>query len=310
VKTDAVLTQTPPQFAKHWLEPVVRRVNVLLRERLSDPGVDVPERLREAIQYACLRGGKRLRPALVVAAAQAAQEREELPEARPVWHAAVALEMIHCFSLVHDDLPGMDDDDLRRGRPTVHRAFGEATAILVGDALSVMAFETLVDEAVPAELALALSRRVAGDIGWGGVIAGQMLDIQAEGRTADADAVARIHALKTARLLACCCGCGAIAVGADDATVRRLSEFGTQLGRAFQAVDDLLDETGDPQLVGKRCGKDRAAGKATLPAAVGVDAARQQADAFLAGALAALGEPTAAREPLFHLAQLCVQRVQ
>ncbi|WP_018700116.1 polyprenyl synthetase family protein [Amorphus coralli] len=256
---------------------------------------DGPERIAEAVRYAALGGGKRFRPFLAIESAALLGGDPAAARA-----AAAALECVHCYSLVHDDLPAMDDDDMRRGRPTVHKAFDEATAILAGDALLTVAFEILgsprthADPAVRAELVLCLARAA----GSAGMVGGQMLDLQAETAAealGEAD-VMRLQALKTGALIAASCEMGAIVSGADAADRGRLKRYGAIVGAAFQLADDLLDVTGSEAEVGKRIGKDAARGKATLVSIHGEDWARRRLDALVVEAgetLAPYGEAAA-----------------
>jgi farnesyl diphosphate synthase len=237
-----------------------------------------PPRLLDAMRYAALGAGKRFRPFLVVEAANLFA----VPRAQALM-AGAALECVHCYSLAHDDLPAMDDDALRRGKPTVHKAFDEATAILAGDALLTVAFdilsrpETHPDPAVRAELVLLLARAA----GLGGMAGGQMLDLAAEGRFADtpqvfdADGVRVLQAMKTGALIRFACLAGAVLGGADRKGRAALERFGAAIGEAFQIADDLLDLTGDAATVGKSTQKDAAAGKATLVAVHGPIKARE-----------------------------------
>jgi len=246
-----------------------------------------PTRLLEAIRYAALGGGKRLRPFLVIESA-----RLFGVTGASALRTACALEMIHCYSLVHDDLPAMDDDDLRRGRPTAHKAFDEATAILAGDGLLTFAFDVLCDPAthddpaVRAALALALARAS----GLGGMVGGQALDIAAE--TADAplsqSEILTLQAMKTGALIKFGVEAGAILGKAGDAQATALSRYGAALGAAFQIADDILDAEGDTQALGKRAGKDADRGKATLVSLLGMDAARVRRDGLVEEAIAAL----------------------
>ncbi len=240
-----------------------------------------PARLLAAMRHASLGGGKRLRPFLLIETA-----RLFGADGDGVLRAAAAVEMIHCYSLVHDDLPQMDDDDLRRGRPTVHRAFDEATAILAGDALLTLAFDTLADPAthpdgaVRAELVLRLARAS----GLGGMVGGQILDLAAEGRwtpdgapalLTDAE-IRRLQAMKTGALLRWPLEAGAIFAGAGGDDVARLGRFGALVGLAFQIADDLLDVEASPEAMGKATGKDAARGKGTLVALHGVEAMKAE----------------------------------
>jgi farnesyl diphosphate synthase len=246
-----------------------------------------PPRLVEAMRYAALGGGKRLRPFLVVETARLFSVEDE-----GVLRTAAALEMIHCYSLVHDDLPAMDDDDLRRGRPTAHRAFDEATAILAGDALLTYAFDVVADPAthpdpgVRSELVLKLARAS----GLGGMVGGQVLDLAAEQKSQKHTeaAVRQLQAMKTGALLLYAVEAGAILGRADKNQSAALSRYGAALGAAFQVADDILDEEGDEVALGKRAGKDAGRNKATLVAALGIDAARKRRDMLAQEAIAAL----------------------
>lgn len=231
-----------------------------------------PERLAEAMRYAALGAGKRLRPFLLVESANLFGVRTEA-----ALDAAAAFEFIHCYSLVHDDLPAMDDDELRRGRPTVHIAFNEATAILAGDALLTLAFEimarpqTHADPAIRCELAGALARAA----GWRGMVGGQALDLEAEGRRLTAEEIRHMQLLKTGALIRTSCEAGAILGGAEKDERAAIVTYGQKIGQAFQLADDLLDTEGDTKKLGKKAQKDSQAGKATLVASFGVENARR-----------------------------------
>ncbi|MDR3372184.1 MAG: polyprenyl synthetase family protein [Ancalomicrobiaceae bacterium] len=260
------------------LAATAARIEAVL-ERLLDaevrPGETArPERLLAAMRHATLDGGKRLRPFLLIESAEAFGAAADGPAADGRLAAAAAVELVHCYSLVHDDLPAMDDDALRRGRPTVHRAFDEATAILAGDALLTHAFEILADaEAIgDARTRLALVTGLARASGLGGMVGGQMLDLAAEGRYA-ADGrplelaepdIRRLQAMKTGALLTFSCEAGAIVAGADTAGRDMMRRFGRLIGEAFQMADDLIDVESAPEAAGKATGKDAAKGKATL----------------------------------------------
>ncbi|MDF1565406.1 MAG: polyprenyl synthetase family protein [Deltaproteobacteria bacterium] len=265
-----------------------------------------PERLREAMFYSVAAGGKRLRPLLALAAAEAvgSTERSELLQ-----DYCVALELVHTYSLVHDDLPAMDDDDLRRGRPTNHKVFGEAVAILAGDGLLTEAFALLGSEAQRERAALV--GLLAACAGSGGMVGGQVLDIERGALGAGLDAVEEVHRMKTAALIRAACVGGALAAGAGDEALEALSTFGEAIGLAFQVADDLLDAEGEAESMGKAVGKDAERGTATVPGAIGVEAARERAGALLALAREALAELDAeAGDPsrLDALAGLLVER--
>ena len=278
------------------LDAIARDVESLL-DRLLASGAETieisrPRRLLDAMRYGSLGGGKRLRPFLV--AESAALFGVPLGNALM---AGAALECIHCYSLIHDDLPAMDNDDLRRGRPTVHRAFDDATAILAGDGLLTFAFdilsrpETSADPAVRIRLVNMLSRAA----GMGGMVGGQMLDLAAEGRFTQTGTnklterdVAILQAMKTGALLRYACCAGAILGQAGNNEAAALDRFGDAIGQAFQIADDLLDVEGDATVVGKATGKDAAAGKATMVSMLGVAGAKARLQALVADAEAAL----------------------
>ncbi len=284
-KTDPVTIPRDPAFASR-LEGWQVRVEAELAARL--PSSDThPSRLHEALRYSVLNGGKRIRPALVYATARSLG----LPEST-VDGAACAVEFIHAYSLVHDDLPAMDNDDLRRGRPTCHKAFDEATAILVGDALQVLAFETLASgPGLPAEAAIRLElvRLLAIASGTGGMAGGQALDLAAVGRQLTLAEVEEMHARKTGALIhASVMMAAACAERASEPVTRALDEFARSVGLAFQIQDDLLDIEGDASLLGKATGADRAHDKATYPSSLGVEPARRRMHELHARALSAL----------------------
>ena len=255
------------------LSAAARAVEKLLDELLAVP--DGREaRVVEAMRYATFAGGKRLRPFLAVAGADLFGVRREQSV-----RVAAAIEMVHTYSLVHDDLPCMDDDDLRRGKPTAHVEFDEATALLAGDGLLTQAFEVLADEAtsrhpeVRAELVGALARAAGSH----GMVGGQMIDLLAEHERLDVGEIARMQQLKTGALIAFACEAGAILGKADAPERHALHAYAHDLGLAFQITDDLLDAEGTRERVGKAVGKDRQRGKATFVLLLGIDAARQQA---------------------------------
>jgi geranylgeranyl pyrophosphate synthase len=239
----------------------------------SEPGV--PAQLRRAMAHSLLGGGKRLRPVLLLWTYDAVAGHRKPAVARALaLRAAVGLEMIHTYSLIHDDLPAMDDDVLRRGRPTCHVVFGEATAILAGDGLQACGFGLLAAGGGPR--AAALVARVAAAVGPAGMVGGQQADLEAEGRDVTAAVVKRIHLGKTARLLAAALAAGADLGGATARTVDRVEAAGLKLGLAFQGADDLLDVVGSSADLGKTAGKDTAAGKATWVRIEGLQAARRR----------------------------------
>ena len=242
-----------------------------------------PAELGEAMAYAVMGPGKRVRPVLVLASCE--MVGGGIAAARA---PAAAIECVHAFSLVHDDLPSMDNDDLRRGRPTCHKAFGEAMALLAGDTLLVLAFELIVTGVQPPETAARMVAELAAATGYDGMAGGQADDVLGEGRPPDRQRVERIHRRKTARLIEAACRLGGLAGGAEGEDYEALGAFGRELGLAFQIADDLLDATGSAAVVGKQVGKDAASGKQTYPAVVGIEASRQLADEHIGQAVASL----------------------
>jgi farnesyl diphosphate synthase len=279
-------------------------IEAALGELLGEP--TGPEaRLIEAMRYASLNGGKRMRGFLVMEVAQLFQ----VPE-RMAARVAASVEMLHAYSLVHDDLPAMDDDDLRRGQPSTHRAFDEATAILAGDALQARAFEVLAepathpDPAARCELVMALGAAS----GARGMAGGQMIDMQTEGCMLDEPEVVRLQALKTGRLIQYSAEAGAILGRASPAVRSEVAAYGRDIGAAFQIADDLLDAIGDTAAIGKTAGKDAAAGKATLVALMGVDRATHHAQMLSSQAAAHLDGFGAEAHNLRRLAAYVVAR--
>ncbi|SBV36195.1 geranyltranstransferase [uncultured Stenotrophomonas sp.] len=275
----------------------IARTEQQLQVALPDPET-APRRLHQAMRHAALGGGKRMRPLLVHAAGHLFGTDPGLLDA-----PAVAVELVHCYSLVHDDLPAMDDDDLRRGRPTTHIAFDEATAILAGDALQTRAFEVLATAPLPPALAVACLRTLAGASGVAGMCGGQALDIDATGRAQPLDDLKHMHALKTGALIRAAVRMGALCGGADEAQLARLDAFADALGLAFQVRDDILDVEASSEQLGKTAGKDAAQDKSTFPALLGMGGAKAQLETLAAtmrdtlapfgtraDALAALGE--------------------
>ncbi|HLW27117.1 MAG TPA: farnesyl diphosphate synthase [Kiloniellales bacterium] len=260
-------------------------VEAELDRLLPLPAPGPRRRLQEAVRYAVLGGGKRLRPFLLLQTARLFG----VPPARAL-RAAAAIEMLHCYSLVHDDLPAMDDSSLRRGKPTVHRAFDEATAILVGDALLTHAFAVLADPQThpDAELRCQLVAGLAGAGGIGGMIGGQAIDLADERKELDLEGIQELQSFKTGALIVEACRAGARLGEASQEEIEAVEEFGSALGLAFQIVDDLLDAEGDPTAVGKPVGQDAAADKATFVGRLGTEAARERAAALIEAAKEAL----------------------
>jgi geranylgeranyl diphosphate synthase type II len=260
----------------------------------------------EAMRYAVTAGGKRLRPILAMATCEACGGVIE-----EVLEPAAAIEMIHTYSLIHEDLPAMDDDDLRRGRPTVHRAFGEAEAILAGDALQALAFEILATRPLGedrSERRNEAVRVLSAGAGVAGMVGGQMADLEAERSPVNADGLEWIHRRKTGALLAASAELGAIHAGATETDRLALADYGRALGLAFQIADDILDCTATAEDLGKTPGKDREAGKATYPALYGLDASRERAERLTDEALNVLRENGLLSEPLAALARFAVNR--
>jgi len=256
------------------LKEILARIDVDLERFLPSPD-RVPKSLCRAIRYSLFPAGKRLRPLLTIAASHDLGGNESL--AMP---AACAIEMIHSYSLVHDDLPAMDNDDLRRGRPTSHRKFGEALAILAGDALLSLAFQILArhPEGEPnGPLRLRVLQVIADAASAEGIIAGQVMDMETEGQPFDEAKLVEIHRHKTGALITASVVSGAMAAGADEAAIQQIRVYGAAIGLAFQIIDDLLDVEGTPETLGKSTGKDARAAKATFPALLGLEVSRRRA---------------------------------
>lgn len=275
--------------------------------RRLPPAGQLPERLHEAMRYSVLGGGKRVRPILLLATARSLGLPEEQVEA-----AACALELVHVYSLVHDDLPAMDDDDLRRGRATCHRAFDEATALLVGDALQSLAFELLAgDPALPDSPAVRvrLVRLLAAAIGSLGMAGGQAIDLESEGRKLSIEQVEQLHGLKTGALIRASVMMGAACVhGLDERRERALAGFAAPIGLAFQIQDDLLDELSDTATLGKAAGADRERGKSTHPAILGIAGSQERVRLLSEAALESLEPLGAQADPLRAVADWLLAR--
>ena len=265
-----------------------------------------PETLHKAMRYSVFAGGKRLRPVLAIAGAEAVSGQMD-----DIMPTACALELIHTYSLVHDDLPAMDDDDFRRGVPTNHKVFGEATAILAGDALLTLAFRLVAENVRPGMDAMRL-RDVLTDIadaaGYAGMVGGQVADLLSEGKRVSADAVDCIHARKTGALIRTSLRVGARICGATPAQIRALSDAGADLGLAFQIVDDILDVVSSSTELGKTAGKDQAQQKATYPAIHGLEASRARARHLIGAAEEALAELGPRAEPIRALGRFILER--
>jgi len=273
-------------------------------QRYIPPAAALPRRLHEAMRYSIFGGGKRLRPALALLACDALGGRRA-----NVLPSAGALEMVHTYSLIHDDLPAMDDDDFRRGRPSCHKAFDEATAILAGDGLLTLAFETIARHTKTRDIVGALTLELATGAGHAGMVGGQQLDL-AGTTTSDAMTLQDIHLRKTAALITSALRMGAIAGRASAASLKRLTTYGRNLGLAFQIVDDLLDVTGTAAQLGKTPGKDAKQNKATYPAILGVEASRRKAVKLIDDGVAAISFLGKRREALASVADFIVARTR
>ncbi|HLM47136.1 MAG TPA: farnesyl diphosphate synthase [Myxococcaceae bacterium] len=279
------------------------RVEKLLHSRMEELAANVPPRLHESMRYSLLAGGKRLRPVLCLAFAEAVLKQSSVP--RMVEDSACALEFIHTYSLIHDDLPAMDDDDMRRGRPTNHKVYGEAMAILAGDSLLTDAFALVAGG--PEPVRGMLCRELAVAAGSAGMVGGQVLDI-AEDRPAQIDYLTRMHRLKTGALIRAACRMGVIAAGGDADALARADTYGDTVGLAFQIADDVLDVTGDASAMGKAVGADAAAGRFTFPAVLGLEESKQLAARKVAEAIDAVKTLEPKDGPLAALARYSVER--
>ena len=286
---------------ERYLEEVAKQVEGWIGDRLDAIAGETPPRLLESMRYSLMAGGKRLRPVLCVAWAQAAGGELN----RAVEDAACALEFVHTYSLIHDDLPAMDDDDLRRGRPTNHKVFGEAMAILAGDALQAEAYALLGngEEPIRARLCLELAKAT----GAYGMVGGQVLDT-AEDRPAELPYLVRLHGMKTGALIRAACRMGVIAGGGDVSALEAADRYGAAIGLAFQIADDLLDVTSSPEQLGKPAGADAAAGRATFPAVVGLEQARKMAEAKVQEAISAAPFIQLKEGPLRSIARYVLER--
>ena len=295
-----------PENFEGRIEAYTARVNQGLDEALPLAATS-PTRLHDAMRYAVLNGGKRVRPLLVYAAGECLDVDPELLDT-----PAIAIELIHAFSLVHDDLPAMDDDDLRRGQPTVHKHYDEATAILAADALQPLAFSVLANiEGAPEDSAIQLVRLITEACGSTGMTGGQSIDLAAEGTALSADELEHMYSLKTGALIHASI-VSACLLRADLATAdfEALDRFGRDIGIAFQIKDDILDVEGDTDVIGKPAGSDESLNKATYPALFGVDASRDRGNELLAAALSNLERFGKSAAPLEWLARYIVERGQ
>lgn len=286
-----------PRF-QQWQQRVEETI-----QRHIPPATAHPARLHQAIHYALLNGGKRVRPMLTYATA-------ELFEIDPatIDPAAAAIEMIHAYSLVHDDLPAMDDDDLRRGQPTCHRAFDEATAILAGDALQTLAFEILSGTGPSAEIQLKWIQQLASASGTDGMVGGQMIDLEAEQQSLDGDALRTMHRKKTGALIRASVLMGAAPAQLNSANQVQLETFADRIGLAFQVQDDILDIEGESAIIGKPQGSDQAQGKSTFVSLYGLDGAKEQLQQLHQQALESLAAVGGEQNALAEIADFIIQR--
>ena len=296
---------TATETIAHYLARRAAEVNEWL-DRLVPSETTPPEQLHRAMRYSLLAGGKRLRPALVLAAGEAfgADTDDLMP-------AACAIEMIHTYSLIHDDLPAMDNDDLRRGRPTCHKAFGEAVAILAGDALLTQAFRVLAADAPKrdAERQVRVIREVATAAGSiEALIGGQMADIESEGKNVDGSTLEYIHRSKTGAMIAASVVVGGIVAGANGDQIEKLRAYGQCIGLAFQIADDILDVTSTSERLGKTPGKDQAANKATYPAIHGIAASQTRARELVEEAVQIVSSLGLKTQVLEEIAQFIIAR--
>lgn len=287
-----------PQTLEAWRAQIDARLSDWLPKESAPP-----TELHQAMRYACLAPGKRLRPLLCLASAEAVGAA---PEA--ALDGGCAIEMVHAFSLVHDDLPCIDNDDLRRGQPTCHVKFGEAIAVLAGDALFALAFEVISRSSSRPEACAQATRLLATAAGSGGLVGGEVLDVLSEGREVSGDVVDEIHRKKTAALIAASCRIGAVLGGGSEEQCQALEHFGFEIGLAFQIADDILNETSTAEELGKAAGSDRDRKKATYPSVHGLATSSDAARRAVERSLEALGETGLTSAMLKHLATSTVER--
>lgn len=294
--------ETLPSPAAEYIRDIDRALEAYLDGRNDYPG-----QLLEAMRYSLMAGGKRLRPLLVLLSAKVCGS-----DPRAAMPAACAIEMIHTYSLIHDDLPAMDDDDMRRGKPSCHAAFGESTAILAGDALLTLAFEVMAKDIQPPATAAACCVALASAAGAANMVGGQVDDLAQESAGVDADRslemLESIHRRKTGAMLTTSLRLGGLVAGASQEKIEQLDNYGRNLGLAFQIVDDLLDCQGDESQLGKRTQKDSERGKLTFPSLMGVEASRERAAGLIARATEAARSLGEGAEPLVALAEFVLNR--
>ncbi len=287
-----------------YLAELKSAVDVQL-DRLLPAEDEDPPTIHRAMRYSVFAGGKRVRPILILAAGESLGGNRET-----LLHLGAAAEMMHTYSLIHDDLPALDNDDLRRGQPTCHKMFGDAIAILAGDALMTRCYQVLAElPHVSDATRLAILREIAYATGTvEGMIGGQVADLEWEGKPVHPAVLEYIHRSKTGALLTACTRCGALAAGADSAQLHALTEFGRKIGLAFQIVDDILDLTASSDKLGKTAGKDQKSKKATYPALYGIEASRQKAQELILGAIEEIKDLGSRADPLRALAEFVFSR--
>ena len=274
-------------------------------ERLLPPEDENPPTIHKAMRYSVFAGGKRVRPILVLASGESLNGKREV-----LLQLGACIEMMHTYSLIHDDLPALDNDDLRRGLPTCHKVFGDAMAILAGDALMTRSYQLLADlPETPDAVRIGIIRELATATGTtGGMIGGQVVDLESEGKPISPALLEYIHDSKTGALLSACVRCGALAAGAGEREMDALAKFGRKIGRVFQIVDDILDVTSSSKVLGKTAGKDAKVKKATYPALYGIEASRQRAAELVASALMDIRDFGEKADVLRSLAQFIISR--
>ena len=291
---------------ENFLSSGKKFVDEALNRLLPNEGT-YPESIHQSMRYSVLGGGKRLRPLLVIAAAETVGGGRD-----KVLPFAVAAELIHTYTLIHDDLPALDDDNLRRGKPTNHKVFGEAIAILAGDALLTHAFAVMTNTAlmdsIPEKNILKATNEMAKAMGSIGVIGGQVVDIESEGYPIDANTLEYVHIYKTGFLIRACIECGAILCEATPAQFNALSRYGAHIGLSFQIVDDILDIISDKEVLGKDVGSDLERDKATYPALYGLEESKRKAEQLADEAIASLKQFDERAEPLRGIARFFVER--
>jgi geranylgeranyl diphosphate synthase, type II len=274
-------------------------------ERLLPPEDEAPATIHKAMRYSVFAGGKRVRPILVLASGESLGGDKEV-----LLHLGAAVEMMHTYSLIHDDLPALDNDDLRRGNPTCHKVFGEAMAILAGDSLMTRCYQVLAElPKIQDSVKIRIISEIAAATGTiNGMIGGQVVDLESEGKPISSEILEYIHHSKTGALLTVCVRCGALAAGAKPAELQSLSDFGNKIGLIFQIVDDILDVTSSSEMLGKTAGKDEKVKKATYPALYGIDASRKMALDLASSALKNIENFGEQANALRSLAQFIVSR--